>query len=381
MKLPWMKFSERKLWRSAATVQDLADLMARWLEGDIGSQPGYQPRHGPEPETTDLIETLAACNRSGYLTISSQPGLITEHVQQRAAVEGFTADPQMLRRLTLIAHSYGLQTALHMTWAPDIPAKGYIVTTVDGEPFTDFGRHLQISDLGTIWRGCRRTAINAVAAAYQVTLVDIEYGRTDRLLAVLDEAAGLSGPICSGCGCTEHSPCPGGCAWTPGTLDPLCSTCAHPAPVYLMVDEAAAYLNGPTLAPDHPVRLSVQSLFRQVMERGIPELTEEDKERAYQRFLATLDGRGEDLPESGPEYLDGSDADDFTDADDYDDVENECENCGAPYYHSGCDGPFCTWDCAEVGAEAAAYVPTVDLVKRQLQPQRWGWAVGEEPPF
>lgn len=330
MKLPWMKLSERRMWRSALTVQDLADLTARWLEGTIGSQPGYQPRYGPDSETADLVETLAACNRAGYLTIGSQPGLITEHVRQRAAVEGFTADMKMLRRLETLAASIGLRTAVHLISAPSEPVDGFKVTISEGEPFTAFGRHLEIRDLAVIWQGCSRTAVDAVAAAYQVTVVDPEYGRTDRLLAVLDEAAGLSGPVCSDCGCTEHTPCPGGCAWMPSSLFYLCSSCY-----------------------------------------------ESEFQGAYQRFMATLGPDGtEDQPETGPVYLL---RDDFGDANDGDGVENECKNCGAPYFHSGCDGPFCTGACAEVGAEAAAYVAPVDLVKRQHQ--SWGWPVGDDAPF
>jgi len=247
MKLPWMKRSERRLWRSARTVQDLADLMARWLEGDIGSQPGYQPRYGPEPETADLVETLAACNRSGYLTIGSQPGLITAQVQQRAAVEGFTADVGMLRRLASLAESTGLLIAWHQIPIGVESAEGFTVTLSEGEPFTAFGRQLDIRDLDLIWRGCHWTAVDSVIASWQVALVDPEYGRTDRLLTVLDEAGGRSGPICSWCGCTRNARCPSGCVWMPGFLEPVCSACS-PTPVTLMVDEAAAYLNGPAPA-------------------------------------------------------------------------------------------------------------------------------------
>lgn len=307
-----MKRSERKLWRSARTVQDLADLTARWLEGDIGSQPGYAPRYGPDRETAELIGTLAACNRAGYLTTGSQPGLIDEYTQQRAAVEGFTADMRLLRRLEALAKATGLLTVVHLASVPGTSVDGFTVTIDQGEPFTWFGRHLDSDLLTWLWRDCDPAAVNAVLASYQVTLVDPECGRNDLLWSVLEEAIGMTSPICADCGCTERTPCPGGCGWMPSSFFDLCTACY------------------------------------------------------------------ESEPESGPVYLDGGDVDD---TDDGDGVENECENCGAPYYHSGCDGPFCTWDCAEVGAEAAAYVPPVDLVKRQLQTQSWGWAVGAEPPF
>jgi hypothetical protein len=369
-----MKRSERRLWRSARTVQDLADLTARWLAGDIGSQPNYQPRYGPEPETAELIGTLAACNLTGYLTTDSQPGLLDEYTQQRAAVQGFTADLRLLRRLEALAEATGLLMAVHLSSAPG-PINGFTVTVDQGTPFTWFGRHLDSDLLSWMWRDCDPAAVTAVIASHQVTLVDPEYGRNDLLWSVLDEASGRSGPICTWCGCTEHTPCPGGCTWLPFALEPVCSACMPtPAPaVSLMVDEAATYLNGPALDPQDPLRITMQSLFRQVMERGIPELTAEDQERTCQRFLAVLDGHDDDQQESGPEYLD----DDSSAGDDFGDGERECANCGAPYYHPGCDGPYCTWACAEVGAEADAYVAPVDLVKRQHQ--SWGWPVGELP--
>lgn len=103
-----MSRSDRKLWRSATTLAELGELTARWLEGDIRSRPGYQPRCGPDPETTEtpgLVDVLAAANRAGYLTIGSQPGEPPTEGwdgqlwEQRAAVDGFAHD-DMARRLT-----------------------------------------------------------------------------------------------------------------------------------------------------------------------------------------------------------------------------------------------------------------------------------------
>ncbi|GAA3372255.1 hypothetical protein GCM10017744_103040 [Streptomyces antimycoticus] len=51
MPLPWMSRADRRRWKSARTVLDLGWLMARWLEGEIASRPGYQPRFGPDKES------------------------------------------------------------------------------------------------------------------------------------------------------------------------------------------------------------------------------------------------------------------------------------------------------------------------------------------
>lgn len=42
-----------------------------------------------------------------------------------------------------------------------------------------------------------------------------------------DDAGGDEEPACRLCGCTENSPCPGGCAWVPDPegLGDLCSAC------------------------------------------------------------------------------------------------------------------------------------------------------------
>ena len=69
-----MRRTDRKRWASARTPADVGELTAQWLEGRIASQPGYAPGCGPDPETADLTGVLAACNRAGFITDTSQPG-------------------------------------------------------------------------------------------------------------------------------------------------------------------------------------------------------------------------------------------------------------------------------------------------------------------
>ncbi|MFJ9521790.1 DUF6919 domain-containing protein [Kitasatospora sp. NPDC101801] len=119
-----MSRADRRAWRSAATLADLGELTAQWLEGTRASWPGYVPGYGPDSETTDtpgLVRALALANRAGYVTNASQPG---EHGPdqgqdwwaQRTAVSGFVADPQALHTLRLVAESYGL---LYVEHQPD----------------------------------------------------------------------------------------------------------------------------------------------------------------------------------------------------------------------------------------------------------------------
>ncbi|ONK09280.1 hypothetical protein [Streptomyces sp. MP131-18] len=187
-KLPWMSRSDRRLWRSARTVADLGVLMAAWLEGQIASRPGYQPRYGPDGETTDLIPVLAACNRAGFLTDDSQPGDAGEEPggtlwEQRAAVTGFVVhdNHKLLQRLVAAAEQAGLLIELHTTHDEWHDQGGIAVTTRDGNRYTTYGRALGGDDLRFLWTDCHRQAVDQVVDAIQVTLAYPLFG-PDRLL-------------------------------------------------------------------------------------------------------------------------------------------------------------------------------------------------------
>jgi hypothetical protein len=135
-----MSRRDRLAWQSANTVADLGGLMARWLEGDLKSWPGYQPGYGPDDETRRLIPTLAALNRAGFLTDSSQPGEMGPGFDgawwsQRAAVSGFVADRALLRELLFAAADNALLTVVtggqEEYWPEAIP-----VTTRNSEVAT-----------------------------------------------------------------------------------------------------------------------------------------------------------------------------------------------------------------------------------------------------
>lgn len=90
IRLPWMSTADRRLWRSADSLQDLGDRVALWLTGAIASQAGYQPRYGPDPETAHLVPVLARLNRAGYVTDCSSPASRTPTTTARA---GASAPP------------------------------------------------------------------------------------------------------------------------------------------------------------------------------------------------------------------------------------------------------------------------------------------------
>jgi hypothetical protein len=191
IRFPWMSSADRKQWAGARTLLDLGHLTAAWLEGTIQSQPGYQPRYGPDDETLPFVPVLAAANRAGYLTGFSQPGSLEldTYGGQRAAVEGVIADPALLNRLVDAACDRGLEVILNDLLDAQSPyGPGVVVTVQDGEPYTRIGRALSVADLDVLWHGFP-AARDIVAGALQVTLVEPDFGPSTRLWDVLAEAA------------------------------------------------------------------------------------------------------------------------------------------------------------------------------------------------
>jgi hypothetical protein len=196
-----MSRRDSRLWRQANTVAELGQLMARWLEGDIKSWPGYQPNYGPDDETRRLIPTLAALNRAGFVTDSSQPGEMGPGHDggwycQRAAVCGFVADRALLGQLLLAAADHALLPVVtggqEEYWPEPIP-----VTTRNSETVTDFGYHLGRRDLRTVWPVINSTAFAAVEQAWQVTIVAPDFGASGErmwpaLATALEEASDVA---------------------------------------------------------------------------------------------------------------------------------------------------------------------------------------------
>ena len=194
-----MNRADRRAWEQARTLTELGELTARWLEGDIASQPGYKPNCGPARETIELIPTLAKLNRAGYVTVGSQPGLPpTEGYDgriwsQRAAVSGFADDAtwdririavERTRQLVLIAH----HTPPRWQWR--LPSSGMAVTAAGHghRVSTEFGGRMSLGDLEGCFAELGRGGFATVRDAHQVTVIDPVWGRAEYLWSVLDAA-------------------------------------------------------------------------------------------------------------------------------------------------------------------------------------------------
>lgn len=204
-----MKRSERDLWQSATTLAGLGELTAQWLEGKISSQPGYADGCGPDEETTPLAGTLAAACRAGLVTTNSQPGadfvgVTGGRVVQRATVHAF-ADEVAYEWLPDAAGGAGLWVCAGKAAARRIYYATCDEQTVSrwrvgwGQKGTrpDLGVCLSCHHIRDSWVGygvCSRQAQDALCEAWQVTLIDPEPDRNDRLWPLLDRLAAHRSP-------------------------------------------------------------------------------------------------------------------------------------------------------------------------------------------
>jgi hypothetical protein len=130
----------QKEWRDARTLNELGQLMARWLEGEIRWCPGYIGDR-IEKETRPLVQHLATYNRGGWLTVDSQPGGHSGEFAQRAVVQGY-APAAVADRITCTARKAGLL----VSHGEPIPA-----TTCNRRPVAWFGQPLPERDLRDQW--------------------------------------------------------------------------------------------------------------------------------------------------------------------------------------------------------------------------------------
>ncbi len=199
---------EVKIWYEASSHIELGEQMARWLEGDLASRPGYQPYRGPDPETTELIPVLARANRRGYVTYCSQPGR-REFIEprdrwgrrraeewpqlwQRAAVSGWATEGTM-NRLSYLGRQVGVHVRVSQPRHGNGTSDGQLCVTRLLKPeggFTDCtwsGLAIGYTDVQRIWSECSPRMVNDLINGWQVSLIDPEWGPSNRLWNILEE--------------------------------------------------------------------------------------------------------------------------------------------------------------------------------------------------
>lgn len=194
---------EHQEWGKARSLPDLADLMVRWLAGDLQTRPGY---YGPSdldtPELTSLCVDLCL---NGFVTTDSQRAVVTvnhdgESVRSRAMVSGFCGDVT-IDRIHAAARETGLSVIAQRGWHSGISG-AVVVTEVDGAPYYFAGGYPSRDDLiagwADVWRredapglrlGISWRAFRAIRSAWYVSIIDSEWGRNDRLVSALTNAS------------------------------------------------------------------------------------------------------------------------------------------------------------------------------------------------
>ncbi|MFB6726757.1 hypothetical protein ACFCV3_41690 [Kribbella sp. NPDC056345] len=174
--------ASKKQWLQADSLADLGLLTARWLEGDLAFHTnGYDV---PDEETLPLVPVLAAVNRAGFVTEGSQPGVIEDDGgMQRATVQGYVDDEQLLWSIVAAARVRGLICIVNTAGSPI--RQGSVVVTSYG---ASFGSWMSASAIRLMFGACNRTAVKAVSAAVQVTVIDPVWGRDTVLWSTLTAA-------------------------------------------------------------------------------------------------------------------------------------------------------------------------------------------------
>lgn len=191
-----MSRADRARWEACASLADVARLTAAWLRGEIASQPGYIGRSDVDEDVVrGMAELLAAVNDAGFLTNSSQAGVVASNTGwvQLAAVSGF-ATPEVLARLRAVVDRHPELSLVECRKASAFGTDPVCpVTFRHGYPWTDFGNAMPVGDIRDDWTGygmCRPEAVAEVLAAQQVVIVDRLAGRNEILWPALAEFAG-----------------------------------------------------------------------------------------------------------------------------------------------------------------------------------------------
>jgi hypothetical protein len=85
-----MNRRDRGAWRGARTLDDLGELVVRWLNHEITETPDHAGP--PEAETVPLTGALTVINRGGFITVMSQLAEASGGETWNTWVDGFATD-------------------------------------------------------------------------------------------------------------------------------------------------------------------------------------------------------------------------------------------------------------------------------------------------
>lgn len=181
--------SSQALWRSACTFEELCDLAARFVEGELTSFPGWL---APtlDVESDAITVHLARLCRAGFLTLASQPGR-GEHPAhdgtpcvQRAFVTGFVS-AELARSIALCIEESALEIEV-LVFSEGAAEHEVSVSTRDGVPYAFTGRDATADEIDCFEDSISSDALAALRDACYVAVVDPIWGREDVLWRELE---------------------------------------------------------------------------------------------------------------------------------------------------------------------------------------------------
>lgn len=172
------------------TFDELVALGGRFIAGEIERFPGWGAAD-LDRESDPLREHLLACHSAGFLTVASQPGVsgARDHDGQlrvqRAFVCGFASEATA-RKLARLCNAADLE--VRVFGRDDPRGDETAVASRGGTPYAFAGYNAFEEELECFSGACSRRGLKALAGASYVSLIDLVWGREDRLWTLLNDA-------------------------------------------------------------------------------------------------------------------------------------------------------------------------------------------------
>ena len=176
-----------KLWREAKSFEELCELNAQFIEGELDFSPTYGAS-SLDSESEALVPYLAALNRAGILTTCSQPGEDNGYSKQRAYLDGLALKDTALRldRLSMCSDLY------IMTTEPGRYKGCMMPITIDVFRPHSWGGAASLDDETGIFsevlgfeEHCSKSAMLELREAWEICVIDLCWGRDRYLWDVL----------------------------------------------------------------------------------------------------------------------------------------------------------------------------------------------------
>ncbi len=190
----WSADAQRdmKRWKAAKSFDDLCQLMAMFVLGELKYSPGHYAEVVTE-ETQRIASYLARINRAGFLTTDSQPGLPVKNKSgQRAYLCGYI-EPSVAAELSARLIPTDLYFNEFQPFEPlwrsgEVGEHRIIVTMSNGTPLTSVPNCNSSSELQTFWENVGQKACDDLEQMNYAIVIDFQWGRTDELFRQIADA-------------------------------------------------------------------------------------------------------------------------------------------------------------------------------------------------